>query len=212
MRPSGCCAPWSRRPSERIATPRCLSAPRRSWRSLRDLGPDRLALQGKAVHCRQPSPAMAVCARGGPSCPDTAGSRGRRWPPGRVTPTCRMTWPSSSWRPPSAWRQGSGIWWRTGPPSRAWGAARPCPGAKLITDHRAELNEAEEIVNAHVAAWRDGDPTPVGPAVDAMLARRRALPVGEELLLEWPTRRLPRASVRVRRAATQRRPRRAARS
>jgi hypothetical protein len=49
------------------------------------------------------------------------------------------------------------------------------PGRQLITDHRAELNEAEEIVNAHVAAWRDGDPTPVDPALDAMLARWRAL-------------------------------------
>lgn len=86
------------------------------------------------------------------------------------------------------------------------------PGRRLIADHRAELNEAEGIVNVHVAAWRDGDPTPVGPALDAMLARWRALRVGEELVVEWPTRRLPRASVRVPRAPTQRRPRRAGRS
>ena len=46
----------------------------------------------------------------------------------------------------------------------------------------------------------------------ATLARWRALPVGEELVVEWLTRRLPMASVRVRRAPTQRRPRRAARS
>jgi hypothetical protein len=86
------------------------------------------------------------------------------------------------------------------------------PGRQLIADHRAELNEAEGIVNPHVAAWRDGDPTPLGPALDAMLARWRALPVGGELVLEWQMRRLPRASVRLRRAATQRRPRRAVRS
>jgi hypothetical protein len=43
------------------------------------------------------------------------------------------------------------------------------PGRQLIADHRAELNEAERVVNVHVAAWRDGDPTPVGPALDAML-------------------------------------------
>ena len=49
-----------------------------------------------------------------------------------------------------------------------------------------------------------------GPALDAMLARWRALRVGEELVVEWPTRRLPRASLRVRRAATQRRPRESA--
>jgi hypothetical protein len=48
---------------------------------------------------------------------------------------------------------------------------RTKPGRQLIADHRAELNEVEEIVNVHVAAWRDGDPTPVGPALDAMLAR-----------------------------------------
>ena len=86
------------------------------------------------------------------------------------------------------------------------------PGRQLIADHRSELNQAEGVVNVHVAAWRDGDPTPVGPALEAMLARWRALPFGEELVVEWPTRRLPRASVRVRRAATQRRPRRVGRS
>jgi hypothetical protein len=54
------------------------------------------------------------------------------------------------------------------------------PGRRLIADHGAELNEAEGIVNVPVAAWRDGDPTPVGPALDAMLIRWLALPVGEE--------------------------------
>ena len=86
------------------------------------------------------------------------------------------------------------------------------PGRQLIAVHRAGLNEVEKVVNAHVGAWRDGDPTPVGPALDAMLARWRALGVGEELVVEWPMRRLPRASTRVRTAPRQRRPRRAARS
>jgi hypothetical protein len=72
------------------------------------------------------------------------------------------------------------------------------PGRQLIAAHRAELNEVEKLVNAHVAAWRDGDPTPVGPALEAMLARWRALPTGEELVVEWPTRRLPSAEPRVR--------------
>ena len=85
------------------------------------------------------------------------------------------------------------------------------PGRQLIADHRAELNRAEGIVGAHVEAWRDGNPTPLGPALDAMLARWRALRVGEELVVEWPTRRLPRASPRVRDAPTRRRPRRTAR-
>lgn len=85
-------------------------------------------------------------------------------------------------------------------------------GRQLIAAHRAELNEVEKVVNAQVAAWRDGDPTPVGPALEAMLARWRALPTGEELVVEWPTRRLPSAGPRVRGAPTQRRPRRAVRS
>jgi hypothetical protein len=94
---------------------------------------------------------------------------------------------------------------------KSLGRRRTKPGRQLIADHRAELNEAEGIVNAHIAAWRDGNPTPPGPALDAMLARWRALRVGEDLVVEWPTRRLPRASPRIRRAPTQRRPRLAAR-
>jgi hypothetical protein len=86
------------------------------------------------------------------------------------------------------------------------------PGRQLIADHRAELNRAEGIVGAHVEAWRDGTPTPLGPALGAMLARWRALQVGEELVVEWPTRRLPRATPQVRNAPTRRRVRRAARS
>jgi hypothetical protein len=95
---------------------------------------------------------------------------------------------------------------------RSLGRRQTKPGRQLIAGHRAELNEAERIVTVHVAAWRDGEPTPVGPALDAMLARWRALRVGEELVAEWPTRRLPKASPRVRSAPTQRRPRRPARS
>jgi len=86
------------------------------------------------------------------------------------------------------------------------------PGGQLIAAHRAELNEVEKLVTAHVAAWRNGDPTPVGPALEAMLARWRALPTGEELVVEWPTRRLPSAQPRVQGALTQRRARRAVRS
>ena len=95
---------------------------------------------------------------------------------------------------------------------KSLGRRQTKPGRQLIADHRAQLNEAEGIVNAHVQAWRDGVPTPLGPTLDATLARWRALRVGEELVVEWPTRRLPRASPRVWRAPTQRRPRRAARS
>jgi hypothetical protein len=70
------------------------------------------------------------------------------------------------------------------------GRRRTKPGRQLIAAHRAGLNAAEWAVHGHVEAWRDGRPTPAGPALDAMLARWRSLPAGEELVVEWPTRRL----------------------
>jgi len=80
------------------------------------------------------------------------------------------------------------------------------PGRQLIATYRGGLNAAEWAVNAHVDAWRDGRPTPAGPALDAMLARWQSLAVGEELVVEWPTRRLPTASPRTRSTATRRPP------
>jgi hypothetical protein len=78
------------------------------------------------------------------------------------------------------------------------------PGRQLIAAYRAELNQVEGIVNAQVEAWRDGRPTPLAPQLDAMLRRWRALGPGEEMVVEWPTRRLPRPSARGRRAPTRR--------
>jgi hypothetical protein len=52
--------------------------------------------------------------------------------------------------------------------------------------HREALNATEHLVNAHVARWRTGAPTPAGPALDAMYACWQALPVGEELQVDWP--------------------------
>jgi len=49
----------------------------------------------------------------------------------------------------------------------------------------------EEIVNAHYLAWQQEKATPVGPLLDAMYDRWRALADGERLMLEWPVRRLP---------------------
>ena len=70
------------------------------------------------------------------------------------------------------------------------GRRRTQPGRQLVRAHRDELDAAEHLVNAHVTAWRLGSSTPAGPALEAMLARWQALPVGEELRLDWPTRRL----------------------
>jgi hypothetical protein len=72
------------------------------------------------------------------------------------------------------------------------GRRRTKPGRRLIAAYRSELNQVEGIVNAQVQAWRDGRPTPVGPALRAMVARWRALRPGDELVVEWPVRRLPR--------------------
>src|SRR5262245_56002462 len=68
---------------------------------------------------------------------------------------------------------------------------RTQPGRQLINSHAEGLDEAENLANAHVAAWRTGAHTPVGPALDAMYARWRALQIGEEIHLEWETMRLP---------------------
>jgi hypothetical protein len=62
------------------------------------------------------------------------------------------------------------------------------PGRAIIRAHRSLLESAEGRVNVHVTAWREGRATPVRAALDAMLDRWRALPVGEELRLEWPVR------------------------
>ena len=61
------------------------------------------------------------------------------------------------------------------------------PGREVIRAHRERLDRAEGLVNAHVSAWRVGAATPVGAALEAMLARWRALRVGEELRLNWLT-------------------------
>jgi hypothetical protein len=78
-------------------------------------------------------------------------------------------------------------------------------GRQRIATYRAELNQVEWTVNTQVEAWRDGRPTPVGRELEAMLARWRALPPGEELVVDWATRRLPRPSSRARPVPTRRR-------
>jgi hypothetical protein len=71
------------------------------------------------------------------------------------------------------------------------------PGRQLIAAYRAELNQVEWTVDSQGQAWRDGRPAPVGSELEAMLARWRALGPGEELAVDWPTRRLPRPWRRV---------------
>jgi hypothetical protein len=88
---------------------------------------------------------------------------------------------------------------------RSLGRRPTRPGRQLIITYRAELNDVEGTVNAQVQAWRDGRPTPAGPALKAMRTRWRALRPGEELIVEWPTRRLSRPSSRDRPVPARRR-------
>lgn len=64
------------------------------------------------------------------------------------------------------------------------------PGRALVRAHHGALVAVEGIVNAHHAAWRRGDATPVAAALDVMLGRWIALADGERLVVEWPVHRL----------------------
>jgi hypothetical protein len=77
----------------------------------------------------------------------------------------------------------------------AWFASVPGlrptqPGRALARAHHQALAAVEAIVNTHYFAWRRGEPTPVGPALDATYVRWRALLQGERLVLKWPMQRL----------------------
>ena len=71
---------------------------------------------------------------------------------------------------------------------RTLGRKRTEPGRAVIRRNLTALDEAERRVNEVYFAWRRGEDTPAGTALDAMLARWRALPEGEELVLDWPDR------------------------
>ena len=82
------------------------------------------------------------------------------------------------------------------------------PGRALVRVHHEALLRVEAVVNAHYAAWRRKEPTPVGPVLDAMYAQWLGLADGEKLVLEWPVHRLPKASSLSRRPHAARRGRR----
>lgn len=70
---------------------------------------------------------------------------------------------------------------------RSLGRRRTPQGKEVVARHAAELDEAERRVNEVYFAWRRGEATEVDDAIEAMLARWRALdPDGGELVLEWP--------------------------
>lgn len=67
-------------------------------------------------------------------------------------------------------------------------ARRPTePGRAIVRDNQEALALAEGLGNAHHHAWRDGEPTVVGPTFDRFAAAWIALPDGGSLTVEWPS-------------------------
>jgi ribosomal protein S18 acetylase RimI-like enzyme len=63
---------------------------------------------------------------------------------------------------------------------------RTRPGRALIAAHRAELDQAEALGNAHHHAWRTGQPTPLAATFDSLAEEWSALPDGGTLRVDWP--------------------------
>ena len=63
---------------------------------------------------------------------------------------------------------------------------RTRPGLALITTHRAELDRAELLGNAHHHAWRTGLPTELGTTFDRLAALWGTVPPGGGLTVGWP--------------------------
>ncbi len=76
------------------------------------------------------------------------------------------------------------------------GRRRTQSGQRLISSNSTALNDAEHLANTHVTAWRNGDFTPAGPALDAMYSRWSALSEGEEISLVWQAQRLPKTTTK----------------
>ena len=70
---------------------------------------------------------------------------------------------------------------------RSMGRRRTKPGRALIAQHRGEIRAAEGLPNAHVAAWRGGEHTPVTTALDTAARQWAALSVGDRLVFRWPS-------------------------
>jgi hypothetical protein len=73
------------------------------------------------------------------------------------------------------------------------------PGTQMIREHVGDLDQAEAVVGAEVRAWDRGERPPTAPALDAMLARWRALPPGDGLVVDWRLPAAPRGRRRRRR-------------
>jgi len=68
---------------------------------------------------------------------------------------------------------------------RSLGRRRTAPGREIIRRRRDELDDAERRVNEAYLAWRRGEPTEAGAALDAALGRWRSLREYEQMELHW---------------------------
>jgi hypothetical protein len=70
---------------------------------------------------------------------------------------------------------------------RSTGRKRTRPGRAIIAAHREGLAEAERVVGMHVNAWKTGNATPIGEALNTFDEFWRSLDDGGSLRVEWPT-------------------------
>ena len=67
-------------------------------------------------------------------------------------------------------------------------ARRPTrPGRAIVRENEQALAAAEGLGNAHLHAWRHGEPTEVAPTFDRFAELWTALPDGGTLTVEWPS-------------------------
>lgn len=70
---------------------------------------------------------------------------------------------------------------------KSTGRKRTKPGRALVIEHRADLDQAEQVAAVHIAAWRCGEDNPVARALTDAAAKFSALRPGEKLVYEWPS-------------------------
>jgi hypothetical protein len=77
---------------------------------------------------------------------------------------------------------------------RSTGRKRTRPGRAVISANRDHLATAEALVAEHLARWERGDPTPAGRLLQDIERHWSDLGDGDELLVEWPSLRVPSAT------------------
>ena len=89
-------------------------------------------------------------------------------------------------KPISASRTDSGGCWPRRNLQRGTDQRVTRPGRALIAEHRAALNAAESLGNAHHTLWMEGKPTPVSPIFNRLAELWRAVPDEGTLTVRWP--------------------------